>query len=66
MYDLRDLISIGSTATVSRVVKESDTATNYSSVLNTLLATPAYIDMAIRACVKAIDKLLPEGFVRAD
>jgi len=63
MYDLRDLVPLGSAAKVSRTVKESDTATNYSPDLNTLLAPPACIDMAIQACVAAIDTLLPDGFV---
>lgn len=63
MYDLRELIPPGSKASVSRVVKDSDTATNYSPDLQSLLATPACIGMAIQACVEAVDKYLPDGFV---
>lgn len=63
MYDLRDLIPEGSTASVSRVVQDCDTATNFSPKLLTLLATPASIGMAIQASVEAIDKHLPEDFV---
>lgn len=63
MYDLRDLVPLGSSATVSSIVRESDTATNYSPHLETLLATPACIGMAIKACVAAVDAYLPDGFV---
>lgn len=63
MYDLRDLVPLGISAKVSRVVKESDTATNYSPELQNLLATPACIGLAIQACVEAIDDRLPDGFV---
>lgn len=63
MYDLRDLIPLDSSASVNRIVKESDTATNYSQQLKNLLATPACIGMAIQASVAAIDKHLPDGFV---
>lgn len=63
MYNLRDLVPLDSSATVSKVVKESDTAMNYSPDLKTLLATPASIGIAIQASVAAIDKYLPEGFV---
>lgn len=63
MYDLRNLVPIGSTASISRVVRDSDTATNFSPNLETLLATPASIGMAIQACAEAVDRYLPEGFV---
>lgn len=63
MYDLRELIPLGSKASVSRVVGDTDTATNYSPALQPLLATPACIGMAIQACVEAVDKYLPDGFV---
>lgn len=63
MYDLMDLVPTGSAASISRVVKDSDTATNFSPKLLTLLATPACIGMAIQASAEAVDKYLPEGFV---
>lgn len=63
MYDLRDLVPIGSASSISSVVRDSDTATNFSPKLLTLLATPASIGMAIQASAEAIDKHLPEGFV---
>lgn len=63
MYDLRDLVAVGAAASVRRVVQESDTATNYSPQLRTLLATPTCIGLGIQASVAAIDGLLPDGFV---
>lgn len=63
MYDLRDLVTVGVSGTVTRVVQESDTATNYSPQLQTLLATPTCIGLGIQASVAAIDALLPDGFV---
>lgn len=63
MYDLRNLIPAGSSASISRVIQDSDTATNFSPKLLTLLATPASIGMAIQASAEAIDKHLPDGFV---
>lgn len=63
MYDLRDLIPIRSTASISSVVRDSDTATNFSPKLLTLLAIPSSIGLAIKASAEAIDKHLPDGFV---
>lgn len=63
MYDLRDLVPLGISAKVSKVVKESDTATHYSTALQDLLATPACIGLAIEASVEMIDNRLPDGFV---
>lgn len=63
MYDLKDLVPVGSVAKVSRIVEATDTATNYSPELKSLLATPACIGIALQASVAAVDKYLPEGFV---
>ena len=63
MYDLRDLITVGKSATVTHVVKDSDTATNYSKELNELMSTPAVIALAIHAAADAVDAYLPEGYV---
>jgi len=62
MYDLRELVSVGRSAKVSRVVKESD-ATGYSDVLNSLMATSAVIGLAMQAAGEAIDPFLPEGYI---
>lgn len=63
MYDLRELVSVGRSAKVSRVIQESDTATNYSKGLEELMASPAAIGLAMQASAEAIDKFLPEGFI---
>lgn len=63
MYDLRDLVSVGQSARISHVVKESDAATKYSQGLEELMATPAAIRLAIQASAEAVDKYLPEGFI---
>lgn len=63
MYDLRDLVSIGKSSTISHVVVESDCATKYSKGLEKLLSTPACIRLAIQASADAVDEYLPEGYV---
>ena len=63
MYDLRDLIPLGTSAKISHTVKSSDAALEYSNGLEQLMATPAAIRLAIRASADAIDKYLPEGFI---
>lgn len=63
MYDLRDLVSVGLSAKISHVTKESDAATSYSKGLEDLLATPATIGLAIQAAAEAVDKYLPEGYI---
>ncbi len=63
MYDLRELVSVGRSAKVSRVIMESDTATNYSKELHDLMATPAVIRLAMQASAEAIDEFLPEGYI---
>lgn len=63
MYDLRELVSVGRSAKVSRLVKESDTATSYSKGLEEFLATTVVIGMGIQASALAIDQYLPEGYI---
>lgn len=63
MYDLRELVSVGRSAKVSREIKESDTATNYSKALHELMATPTVIRLAMQASAEAIDQFLPEGYI---
>lgn len=63
MYDLRDLITAGRSATVTHVIVDSDTATNYSKDLNELMSTPAVIALAIHAAADAVDAYLPDGYV---
>ena len=63
MYDLRELVSVGRSAKVSRVIQESDTATNYSKELHDLMATPTVIRLAMNAAAEAIDQFLPDGYI---
>lgn len=61
--DLEKILSPGRNSLVRRVVQKSDTAENYSSELNGLLATPACIGMAVKASIEVIDPYLPEGLI---
>lgn len=63
MYDLRELVSIGRTAKVSRVINESDTSAGYSKGMEELMASPAAIGLAMQASAEAIDKFLPDGYI---
>lgn len=63
MIDLEKILAVGQNAVVRKVVQKSDTAGNYNSALNELLATPACVEMVINAAVETIDKYLPEGFI---
>ncbi|MDF2565983.1 MAG: hypothetical protein K0Q53_2387 [Massilibacillus sp.] len=63
MFDLRNILSIGQNSMIRHVVQNSDTFSNYSKDLNELLATPACVEMAIKASVETVDQYLPEGFV---
>jgi Predicted thioesterase len=63
MYDLRDIIQVGRSASITHVVTNDDAATKYSKGLEELLATPACIRLAIQAAAVAVDKYLPEGYV---
>lgn len=57
-------IKVGMEATVQKIVGEKDTAKNLgSSALDTLLSTPALIELFIQASVKAVDYSLPEEFI---
>lgn len=63
MIDLRKVLVTGQNAVVRKVVQKGDTAGNYSSAMNDLLATPACADMVIRAAVEAVEQYLPEGYI---
>jgi len=63
MIDLQKILVIGQNAVVRKVVQKVDTAGNYSTGLNELLATPACVDIVIRAAVEAVQQYLPEGFI---
>lgn len=55
---------IGSTKTLQKVVKESDTALSYGSgKLEKLFATPSLVALMLEACYELADDDLPEGFI---
>jgi fluoroacetyl-CoA thioesterase len=63
MIDAIQYISPGTNAIVQRTVEKKHTEHNYGGgAWDDLLATPAYVDMMIRAAIKAVDHNLPEGF----
>jgi predicted thioesterase len=64
MFDLRSVVLPGASATVEKMLDESDTATYYGTgTLGKLIATPAYVALMIKAAVNAVEDRLPEGFV---
>jgi predicted thioesterase len=63
MLDLTQILVPGLNSLVRKVIQRSDTAANYSEALNEFMASPAWIDMAIRAAIDAVDKHLPEGYI---
>ena len=61
MSDLKEVVP-GLSGIVQKTVEKSDAALNYGSgALGNPLATPRYVDMLIKAAVKAVDSHLPEG-----
>lgn len=63
MVELTEILVPGQNAMVRKIVERSDTASNYNAALNEFMATPAWVDMAIRAASEAVDKHLPEGLM---
>ena len=63
MNDFEKILSTGRNTLLRRVVQKSDTAENYSSELNGLLATPVCVGLAIKASIEVIDPFLPTGFI---
>lgn len=61
--DFHGILPLGKNATIQKTVQRSDTAANYSEHLNELMSTPAWVDMAIRASIEAVDKHLPNGYI---
>lgn len=57
-------ITIGTSKTIQKKIREEDTALNYGSgKLETLLSTPSLVALMIEAAVKAVDDELPEGLI---
>lgn len=67
MLDLEKILNFGPntvvSAVISKVVQPADTAANYTEVLSQFMATPAWVDMAIRAAMDAVDNRLPFGYM---
>jgi fluoroacetyl-CoA thioesterase len=67
MLDLEKILDFGPktiiSSVISKVVQPADTAANYNEVLSQFMATPAWVDMAIRAAMDAVDKRLPYGYM---
>lgn len=63
MLDMTKILIPGQNSLIRKVVQRSDTAASYSQDLNEFMATPAWVDMAIRAAIDAVDKHLPEGYI---
>ncbi|MDT8902548.1 thioesterase family protein [Anaeroselena agilis] len=64
MINLNDYLAPGIEAVVQKTVRDDDTAAHHGSgALDCLLATPAYVDLLIRASVEAVESKLPEGFI---
>jgi len=61
--DVTQVLAPGQNSLVRKVIQRSDTAANYCEALSEFLATPSWVDMAIRASTEAVDKHLPEGFM---
>jgi predicted thioesterase len=57
-------IKPGMEVSIQKEITEADTALNFGSgALNTMLATPTLSALMIEASVKAIDPLLPDGYI---
>ena len=63
MEDFEKILTPGRNALVRQGVQKSDTAENYSSELNGLLATPSCVGLAIKASLEVIDPYLPQGLI---
>jgi len=64
MVDVSNILSPGMHAIVQRTVEKGQTGKDYGGgVMDDLLTTPAFVDLMIRAAIKAVDRHLPDGFV---
>ena len=63
MLAIKNMVAMGQSATVEKTVSMADTAANYGSGrLGNILATPALVELMIKAAVEAVDSSLPEGY----
>ena len=64
LIDVNQHITPGMNAIVQKTVEKKHTEHIYGTEgMDDLLATPAYVDLMIRAAVKAVDHKLPKGFI---
>jgi fluoroacetyl-CoA thioesterase len=63
MFDVKDILQPGLTATIKKTVEIDDTVGNMNIHLNQLLSTPACVQAIVGACIKAVDHFLPEGYI---
>ena len=64
MIDVSQFIVPGMSKIIQRTVEKRHTGGTYGGgAMEDLLATPAYVDVMIRAAVKAVDHRLPEGYI---
>ena len=64
IFDVSTVIKPGNTITIQRMVTEAETAAHYGSQkLETLIASPVYVEMMIEAATQMVDRLLPDGLV---
>lgn len=64
MFDLRNVLQLGMSHTVQKLLTESDTAAHYGrGSLQHLIATPAFVSLMIDASIAMTKGRLPDGFV---
>jgi fluoroacetyl-CoA thioesterase len=63
MFEVKDILAPGLFASVKKTVEIDDTVGNMNIHLNQLLSTSACVQAIIGACIKAVDHLLPEGYI---
>lgn len=62
--DVNQLIASGMNGVVEKTVEKKHTGHSFGNeVMEDLLTTPAYVDLMIRAAVKAVEHYLPKGFM---
>lgn len=64
MIDVGQYLTAGISQILQRTVEKKHTGGSYGGgSMEDLLATPAYVDLMIRAAVQAVDHRLPKGYI---
>lgn len=64
MIDASQYLTSGTSEIVQRTVEKKHTGGTYGGgAMEDLLATPAYVDLMIRAAIQAVDHKLPKGYI---